>query len=129
MSKQAVAELFESLAKIPTVTVEGSLEHWRATDIDIFVGDFFELTADVLGKIDAIFDRAALVALPLTMRIRYAANLGAITNFAPQLVITYTYDQEAMGGPPFSITKQEIIKHYQSNYTISKLASLEVEGG
>ena len=35
-----------------------------APGIDIFVGDIFKLTRGILGPVDAVYDRAALVALP-----------------------------------------------------------------
>ena len=37
----------------------------------VFVGDFFDLTNSLLGAVDAIYDRAALVALPPDMRQAY----------------------------------------------------------
>ena len=85
----------------------GSHRRYSADGIDIFAGDIFEITADVLGPVDAVYDRAALVALPEGMRRRYAAHLAGITAVAPQLLVTFEYDQAEMDGPPFSITEEE----------------------
>jgi len=101
LSKMAIAQLFADLGIKPTITKAGKAEHYRAPDIDIFVGDIFDLSAAMLGHINAVYDRAALVALPRKMRDRYAAHLMNITHKAPQLLICYDYDQSLMEGPPF----------------------------
>ena len=93
--------------------------------IDIFVGDFFGLTRELLEPVDAIFDRAALVALPEEMRSRYARHLAEITEDAPQLLVTYEYDQQLMEGPPFSVTGDEVGRHYGDRYDISLLVGSE----
>jgi thiopurine S-methyltransferase len=78
-----------------------------------FVGDIFDLSRATLGPVDAIYDRAALVALPETMRNRYAAHLMEITDHAPQLLICFDYDQSLQPGPPFSISDEEVGRHYR----------------
>ena len=70
----------------------------------------------MLGRVDAIYDRAALVALPPTMRSRYTAHLNDITEHASQFLITFEYDQKKMEGPPFSITEDEVKKHYEKSH-------------
>jgi thiopurine S-methyltransferase len=102
---------------------------YSAENIDIFVGDIFDLSRSVLGRVNAIYDRAALVALPETMRNRYASHLMAITNRAPQLLICLDYDQSLLDGPPFSITDHEVNRHYQGSYDLTLLASVDVVGG
>jgi len=65
----------------------------------LLVGDFFALTPELLGPIDAVYDRAALIALPVEIRPRYVAVLRAVLPAgAPALVITLEYDQHAMTG-------------------------------
>ena len=54
----------------------------------------------MLGPVDAIYDRAALVALPEDMRSRYAPHLyGNHRSRKPQLLICYEYDQSLEKGP------------------------------
>ncbi|MEM7446371.1 MAG: hypothetical protein AAF414_23830 [Pseudomonadota bacterium] len=76
---------------------------FQSDGIDLFVGDVFDLTADALGHVDAIYDRAALVALPHEMRVDYAAHIATITGSARQLLLTFVYDQAEMDGPPFAV--------------------------
>lgn len=129
LSKIAVEQLFAELGVVPEITREGRLEHYSATNIDIFVGDIFDLSASLLGEVDAIYDRAALVALPAAMRERYTKHLMQITNQAPQLLISYVYDQNAIDGPPFSIINEEVHRHYADSYQLTLMASVDVVGG
>lgn len=125
LSDIAVADFFKELGVEPTITEVGPLKKHSAPSIDIFLGDIFELTKDVLhreaGPIDGIYDRAALVALPLAIRSRYSAHLRAITDTAPQLLSCFEYDTSLIDGPPFAITEKGIRQQYDSSYTIVEL--------
>jgi thiopurine S-methyltransferase len=129
LSKIAVEQLFAELGVKPTITAIGRLSRYSANDIDIFVGDIFSLSGSVLGRVDAIYDRAALVAFPAPMRIGYAAHLMKITDRAPQLLISYVYDQRLLDGPPFSVSDEEVGRHYRGSYDLKLLASVDVRGG
>lgn len=125
----AIEQLFAELGVQPTITDAGTLKHYSAENIDIFVGDIFALDAGMLGLADAVYDRAALVALPEDMRVLYAQHLMQLTDNAPQLLICYEYDQSTQAGPPFSVSGNEVKKHYERNYTIKALESIDVPGG
>lgn len=129
LSAIAIDQLFSSLGVTPTITKNGRIAHYHANNIDIFVGDLFDVTRTMLGPVDATYDRAALVALPDTIRSRYTAHLTDITNHAPQLLICYEYDQRAAEGPPFSISHEEVRRHYADQYQLTLLTSEEVPGG
>lgn len=129
LSELAIQQLFAELGVEPQITNMGELKHYSATNIDIFVGDIFHLSAQMLGPVDAVYDRAALVALPQDMRHQYTAHLIKITSQAPQLLISYEYDQSLMAGPPFSISHEEINQHYGDSYEVTLLISSEVSGG
>jgi thiopurine S-methyltransferase len=129
LSELAVTQLFAELRMEPTTSEVGKLRRFRGEKIDIFVGDLFDLSGEILGPVDAVYDRAALVALPETMRPQYTAHLKSITGMAPQLVIGYEYDQTIVAGPPFSVTADELHRHYSDSYTLTPLAHLEVPGG
>jgi thiopurine S-methyltransferase len=133
LSKIAIEQLFTELGVEPKISTVGSsvgeVDHYSATNIDIFVGDIFDLSRTMLGLVDAIYDRAALVALPGAMRDRYTAHLTEITDKAPQLLICYEYDQSFMAGPPFSISNEEVNQHYSGSYDLTLMASTNVPGG
>jgi thiopurine S-methyltransferase len=129
LSKTAVEELFDELDVTPERSEAGSLTRYSAPDLDIFAGDIFDLSASALGKVDVVYDRAALVALPEDMRPRYAAHLMQITARAPQFLITFDYDQSQMDGPPFSVPAAEIRRCYGDEVTLEPIVSVNVEGG
>lgn len=129
LSEIAVRELFEENDWSPTITPFGNLARYSAPGVDIFVGDFFEMSAALLGPVDAVFDRAALVALPAPMRPRYAKHLTAISGKAPQLLITFSYDQAIMPGPPFSVQASEVDQLYGHEFDLNALITQDVPGG
>ena len=129
LSETAVAQLFEELGVEPEITIVGDLKRYSVQDIDIFVGDIFDLTAEILGPVDVVYDRAALVALPPEMRSRYAAHIPAITNYMAQFVICFEYDQSLMDGPPFSIDQGAVAQLYADTYQIMLVEREEVAGG
>lgn len=113
----------------PTVEKVGAFTLYSAKNIDIFVGDIFELTKALLGDVDAIYDRGALVALPKEMRVDYTTLLKNIAISIPQLVINYEYDQNLLQGPPFSISKSELEAHYKDTYDVALLKSFKLDNG
>lgn len=129
LSKLAIEQLFIELGVEPNITKCGNSTHYSAKNIDMFVGDIFDLYSDVLGSVDAIYDRAALVALPEEMRKRYTKHILEITGAADQLLITFEYDQSLMDGPPFSLNSDKINKYYKDAYNLTLLESIPVSGG
>ena len=128
LSEMAVEQLFAELEVTPKIAKVGELRRYQALNIDVFVGDLFQLTEELLGPVDAIYDRAALVALPDETRQRYTTHLMDITDSAPQLLITFEYDQQLMDGPPFSVSPEEVRQHYEDRYEVTLLASNAVTG-
>ena len=129
LSKIAVEQLFTELGIKPETSAVGAVYRYSANNIDIFVGNIFDLSGTMLGKVDAIYDRAALVALPEKMRRGYAAHLQKITDQATQLLICYEYDQSLMDGPPFSVRNREVKELYEGNYHLTFIESNDVHGG
>ncbi len=129
LSELAVTQLFEELKINPQKTDLGDLIRYSANNIDIFVGDIFHLSHKDLGAVDAVYDRAALVALPAEMRERYVEHLMQLTRRAPQLLISFEYDQRLLNGPPFAISNKAINQYYRDTYEPTLLMSEEVAGG
>src|SRR4051812_41137109 len=64
LSEQAVREFFELHALVPEVARRGPFVAYRAGLITLLVGDLFDTTPALVGATDALYDRAALIALP-----------------------------------------------------------------
>ncbi|MGJ3249323.1 MAG: thiopurine S-methyltransferase [Elainellaceae cyanobacterium] len=129
LSAFAVNELFKELGLEPKIAPIGNLLHYSSNDIDIFVGDIFDASHEYLGTINAIYDRAALVALPEETRQKYASHLINLTDGASQLLIVYEYDQLLMDGPPFSVDTHEIERLYGTIYRLKLVERKRVAGG
>lgn len=129
LSDLAVRDLFADLGVVPQRSERGALTFHTAPGLDIAVGDILDLDQRALGPVDAIYDRAALVALPEGMRGRYAAHLTTITATAPQLLVSFEYDQAAMNGPPFSVDAAQVRRFYGADYYLTLLERAAVQGG
>ena len=129
LSELAIQALFESLNIEAKVTSVNGFFLYQAPNIDIFVGDIFTLSRELIGHVDGIYDRAALVALPARMREQYSQHLITLTSCAPQLLICFNYEQSAMAGPPFSVTEDEINLHYVQHYQLDLLYNQPLAGG
>jgi thiopurine S-methyltransferase len=129
LSQLAVEQLFAELGVEPVIAACGPTQRYSAPNLDVFVGDIFDVSSELLGPVNAIYDRAALVALPEAMRGRYAAHLMEITAKAPQLLICFEYDQSLMAGPPFSLVGEEVARHYRATYEVTLLDRVDIPGG
>lgn len=127
LNKTAVEELFKYLQLEASIKEVGSLYLYSAYNIDIFLGDIFELNRKLLGRVDATYDRGAIVALPPKMRKRYTVLISEITDRANQLLISFDYDQSSMDGPPFSVDKTLLSTYYSNLYKITLLETITID--
>jgi thiopurine S-methyltransferase len=125
----AIQQLFNELGIKPAIHQSGELKLYSSDNIDIFVGNFFKVRGKMIKPVDAVFDRAAIVALPEKKRVKYAKHLQTITKKAPQLLITFDYNQDEMSGPPFSVNSEEVKMHYGNDYEITLIESNHIPNG
>lgn len=129
LSEQAVIELFDELGVVPAISTVGELTLYSADSLQIYVGDIFKVTSEMLGKVDAIYDRAALVALTTGVRVEYTKHLRELTDNASQLLLCFEYDQSLMNRTPYSVEEREVRKHYEEHYDLELLTREEIAGG
>jgi len=109
LSRLAVEQFFDESRLVPQVRDSAQGVHYAAGEIEIICGDIFDLDAATLAQCRAVYDRAALVALPANMRARYARHVyGGLAPDYRGLLIVLDYPQEQMDGPPFSVGDDEI---------------------
>jgi thiopurine S-methyltransferase len=78
----------------------------------------------------AVYDRAALIALPADLQRRYAEKMKAILPAAtPIMLITIDYDQREMSGPPFATPPATVDALFSDRYERSDLTSKDVLAG
>ena len=108
----------------PTEAGEHTL--YAQSGLSLWQGDFFTLTPEQI-QCTGFYDRAALVALPPSMREAYVAQLERV--LAPNasgLVITFEYDSAEMSGPPFPISADEIQSLFAANWHIERLSFQDI---
>ncbi len=111
--EKGVIDYFAEQALTPTRSHVGAFDQFAAGNTTILRGDIFGLDDQTLEPVTRIWDRAALVALPPSVRGRYVATLRAnAATGAMVLLSSFTYDQTAMTGPPFSVSQDEVREHY-----------------
>lgn len=92
----------------------GALSCYRSGELEILQGDIFALEPEQLPVIDAVYDRAALIALPASQRRRYAAHLRTLCPaLREMLLIALDYAPGDEGKPPFSVSGNEITQLYR----------------
>jgi len=124
---RAVEAFFSENNLTVTRRPHGAFTLWESEDIKILQGDFFDLSADDVAGIAAVYDRASLIALPPAMRQRYAAQLRSILPSKMNvLLVTMDYLQTEMDGPPFAVTEQEVTVLYQEYFKIKLLCSEDI---
>lgn len=122
LSEQAVREFFAEQALEPEVDTNGPYRRFRAGNIELLCGDFFELAELVLDDVAAVYDRAALIALPAPLRERYARTLqDTLPKQLRMLLITLAFPPGRTGGPPFSVSATEVRERYEREFAIERL--------
>ncbi|MGF1834365.1 thiopurine S-methyltransferase [Photobacterium sanguinicancri] len=107
LSQIAVRSFFAEHLYTPMVIEQGNGQAiYEFDEIKIHCGDFFTVPVE---PTDVVYDRAALIAMPETLRKQYAERLLSLTKPGGRiLLITLDYPQEQLNGPPFSVDEAEV---------------------
>jgi thiopurine S-methyltransferase len=129
LSEQAVEAFFNEQDLVPRITQRGTFTVYQAGLIEVWCGDFFALDAEVLADCTALYDRAALIALPPLMRAQYAEHLNRLLRPGCEgLLITLDYDQTQKAGPPFAVTDDEVKVLLGAQWTLEVLQEQDILG-
>ncbi len=127
ISQQAVEEFFAENRIIADIRQTDDFTIYEAAGIQLYCGDFFSLDASLLGRCQAVYDRASLIALPVEMRMDYVRQMrNLFPNGLETLLITLDYRQAEMSGPPFSVGLEEVNRLYRSSYEINLLERTDI---
>jgi thiopurine S-methyltransferase len=102
----------------------GDFFKYSAHNITFFCGDVFGLTSDITGHIDFIYDRAALIALPIQDRSKYIETLCELLPLGGKIfLIAMETDIKQNDTAPFSISKQDVECLFAEKFAIKLLSS------
>jgi len=127
LSPLAVAQFFAEHGLTPQVRDSRYGRHYRAGDIELICGDVFGLDTDVLADCAAVYDRAALIALPPPLRRRYVHELHALLPAGCSgLLITLEYPPHEKQGPPFAVPEAEVRELYGRDWHVETLERRDI---
>lgn len=127
LSPLAVAQFFAEHELTPQLSETRYGHHYRAGDIELICGDVFGLDAEVLAGCAAIYDRAALIALPPELRRRYVDEIyGQLPADCRGLLITLDYPQHEKSGPPFAVPETEVRERHGRDWDVAMLERRDV---
>lgn len=109
LSQKALDEFLDENRLTAAPLVHTHFCGYELAAMTLLCGDFFHLSTADCEAVKAVYDRAALVALPPLMRKQYATHLQAILPSGTQmLLVSLEYDQSLLNGPPFSVAESEV---------------------
>lgn len=92
-----------------TPVKKGEHTCYQVDNISLWQGDFFTLEPNVFGPFDWIYDRAAIIALPLALREKYVKQLSLyIADHTKLLLISLEFPESELSGPPFPVFESDI---------------------
>ncbi len=130
LSEKAVRAFFEENGIEASHAEQAHFAQWRAEGLRLLCGDFFALTPADLEGVTAVYDRAALIALPPAMRVDYAHKMAELLPAGAHILqITMEYAEGALEGPPFSVTEAELRSLYEDHFEITRRAEWNDQEG
>jgi thiopurine S-methyltransferase len=127
LAPDAFRRFFDDAGLDPAVDRTCLFERWTADGIELLAGDYFDATETVLGPFDAVYDRAALFALPPELRQRYALKMGDLCRPGTRVLqVTFEYEQREMNGPPFAVWPDELGDLYGGAFDLQCVERLDV---
>jgi len=119
LSAIAVKAFFTENNLKPKKTRQGNFTVWRHGRISIYCGDIFLLKSETLGAIDAVYDRAALTALPENIRKPYVIKLMSLMPLLKPMLLLTTEDSDPMRNQySAAIIDQEVSDLYSPYFDI-----------
>jgi thiopurine S-methyltransferase len=127
LSERAITDFFTEHDIQPTVHETSVGMCYSAGNISIYQGDFFAHDKHIIGQCDVLYDRAALIALPSTLRNKYVAHLLTLLPHPVQgLLITLAFDYPDKPKPPFPVLDVEVKRHFAAISTLTELAQKDL---
>lgn len=117
--EQAIGDFFSALDVIPEKLSIGGKPAFKAQGITLVAADFFEFAGEEVGAFDAIYDRAALVAVHPEQRGQYARQLAKLAKPGTQLMLI-SFLHDVGNGPPHCIAEEEVLRLLSGSFALQK---------
>lgn len=121
-SEKAANDFFRESGLSYEKSAKASFTIFTSDDIEIWIGNFFKIKDFYLPGIDAIYDKAALIALRKKQRKKYAQTLLSLCKPHTQILMNaFEYEQDEMAGPPFAVFTDELHELFGHQFNIKLL--------
>ena len=122
VSELAIDDFFKACNLTPTCQQKGSFNVKQSGSYELWCGDYFAFPPEAARNVTAVYDRAALIAMPPSLQQAYADKLADLTPAGvPVLLISLNYDPSQMDGPPFAIPPPEIKRLFEAAFDVTCL--------
>lgn len=119
--EKAVKHFFKDASTTAVIDKKPTGTKYSTGNIHLYHADFFEVKPDE-APFDAWYDRAALVALPSSMRQAYVEQLCNLTSKGSKgLMVTFDYPQDEMQGPPFALPDSEVKTLFSKHFHVERV--------
>ncbi len=127
LAPTAIKEFFADNDMIPECIDRGNYNEFSSGSFTILNGNVLDFKPGLIMA-DAWYDRAAMIALPPQQREKYIRQIAQQTKSgAVGLLITYTYPQNEMTGPPFSLEDKDVRILFSHGFEVEQLERIELE--
>ncbi len=121
LSHIAIQDFFQALKVTPSRHRHGRFIRWQHGRLELWCGDLFDLSAEDLTGISAVYDCAALTALPAASRCHYARLLNTLLGVECQILLLTTESSDATQADAAQSPDQEVLNLYQSRFDVELL--------
>tara|TARA_B100000989_G_scaffold298534_1_gene288314 strand:+ start:1408 stop:2049 length:642 start_codon:yes stop_codon:yes gene_type:complete len=126
-TRVAVERFFSENKLEHTIVKHPSYIEFSSDRFTIFNGNILVIPSDLI-QAEAWYDRAAMIAINPDLREDYVSQIRQQTKVgAVGLLITYSYPQEEMEGPPFSLNYDDVFQLFQDGFRVECLETIELE--
>ena len=126
-TRVAVERFFSENNLEHTIVKHPSYIEFSSERFTILNGNILAIPSDLI-QAEAWYDRAAMIAINPDLREDYVSQIRQQTKVgAVGLLITYSYPQEEMEGPPFSLNNDDVFQLFQDGFRVECLETIELE--
>ena len=129
ISELAGKQLFEE-NNIPfSITEIDNFKVFSATDnrkLKFYAGDFFKVSASLIGTFDVIWDHHAFGAVSPSDRSRYIELLSSLLVAGGKILLSnFEYDQSKHNTAPFSLNSEQIREYFGAQFEVKLLERMD----
>ena len=131
LSEIAIKQLFKENSIPHSVTEAGEFILYRAQDrnLTVLVGSLFDLTPEVEGMFDAVWDSRAFGAVNPSDRSKYIGVLRSVLKPGGSVLLSnLEYECSEYPGPPFSLSLLLIKELFGEHFEIELLEHVDLTG-